>query len=259
MRDTITAVILTKNEAEKIRRCLESIRWADEIIVVDGESSDGTPEICQSYGAKVISHRFEGDFGQERNIGNDNATKDWILQLDADDVVTAQFQKSAEEILQNGSLHAAYRFRRTNCFLGRWMRYGGWNHYSLHFFRRGKARYQGRVHHALIVDGSIGTLQAPVEHYPFDSLQPFIGRQNRYTSIEALELMDLHGPASEKNLRYQTMVKPLKLFWKIYIKKQGFREGVQGFIFAGLYSYVHFIKWIKYWEICDKVKADRLS
>ncbi len=249
MRQTVTAVILTKNEALQIRDCLETIRWVDEIVVVDGESTDGTPDICRSYGTKVITHRFEGDFGQERNIGNDHATKDWILQLDADDRVTESFRQAAGRILENGSSHAAYRFRRLNFFLGHRMRHGGWYHYSLHFFRRGKAFYRGRVHHDLIVDGTIGVLEAPIEHHPFHSLEQFCDRQNRYTTLEALEIFERQGGICEKDLRYQIMVKPAKLFWKMYVKKLGFLEGRHGLIFSGLFSFVHFIKWTKVWEL----------
>ena len=254
-RQTITAVVLTKNEAAKIRQCLEAIRWVDEIIIVDGESTDGTPDICREYGARVITHPFGGDFGEERNLGNAHATKDWILQLDADDVVTAGFRRAAEQMLRIGTSHAAFRFRRTNRFLGHWMRFGGWDHYSLHLFRRGKARYQGRVHHALLVDGSIGALKAVVEHYPFDSLEQFVDRQNRYTTLEAKELVDLRGAFPPRELRYQIMVKPAKLFWKLYVKKQGFRDGMYGFMFSGLYSFVHFIKWAKVWERLTNLEA----
>lgn len=256
-RTTITAVVLTKNEAGKIRRCLDAIRWVDEIILVDGESTDGTQNIAREYGALVINHPFGGDFGEERNLGNAHAASDWILQLDADDLVTPAFRQAAEAILRDGAPHAAFRFRRTNCFLGHWMRYGGWDHYSLHFFRRGKARYQGRVHHALLVDGSIGTLKAAVEHYPFDSLEQFVDRQNRYTTLEARELVDLHGTFSSKELRYQVMVRPAKLFWKLYVKKQGFRDGMHGFLFSGLYSFVHFLKWAKVWELSDRAAVDK--
>ncbi|MBI4313199.1 MAG: glycosyltransferase family 2 protein [Candidatus Omnitrophica bacterium] len=251
MREKITAVVLTKNEAKNIRGCLEAVHWVDEIVVVDGLSTDGTQAICREFGAKVIEHPFGGDFGEERNLGNANSTGDWILQLDGDDRVTEEFQKAALQILEKGTPHAAFRFRRTNCFLGHWMRFGGWDHHSLHFFRRGKARYRGRVHHALLVDGTVGTLGAAVEHHPFDSLEQFIDRQNRYTSLEARELYDLHGPASEKEFRKQIMIKPLKLFWKMYVKKQGFRDGMHGLIFSGLFSFVHFMKWAKYWEICQ--------
>ncbi|MBI4227230.1 MAG: glycosyltransferase family 2 protein [Candidatus Omnitrophica bacterium] len=256
VRATITAVVLTKNEAAKIRRCLEAIRWVDEIILVDGESADGTPEIAREYGATVINHPFGGDFGEERNLGNAHATSDWILQLDADDLVTAAFRDAAGRILREGTPHAAFRFRRTNCFLGHWMRYGGWDHDSLHFFRRGKARYQGRVHHALLVDGSIGTLTAAIEHYPFDSLEQFLDRQNRYTTLEAQELVDLRGAFAPHELRRHIMMRPAKLFWKMYVKKQGFRDGGYGLIFSGLFSFVHFLKWAKVWELTSAVAED---
>ncbi|OGX39997.1 MAG: hypothetical protein A3C53_01840 [Omnitrophica WOR_2 bacterium RIFCSPHIGHO2_02_FULL_68_15] len=249
-------MVLTKNEATKIRRCLEAIRWVDEILLVDGESTDGTPDIAREYGAIVLNHPFGGDFGEERNLGNAHATKAWILQLDADDLVTDEFRRAAEQILRQGTPHAAFQFRRTNCFLGHWMRYGGWNHYSLHFFRRGRARYQGRVHHALLVDGSIGTLNAAVEHYPFDSLEQFVDRQNRYTTLEAKELVDLHGAFAPREIKRQLMVRPAKLFWKMYVKKQGFREGMYGLIFSGLYSFVHFLKWAKVWELTTPVAED---
>ena len=248
-RLTLSAVVLTKNEAGQIRNCLERIQWVDEIIVVDGESTDNTPQICSALGARVVSHRFEGDFGEERNIGNAHATKDWILQLDADDRVTEEFRIAAEQILRKGTRHAAYKFRRRNCFLGHWMKHGGWYHYSLHFFRRGKAFYRGRVHHDLLVDGSMGTLEAAVEHHPFSSLEQFWDRQNRYTTLEAQELLEKQGAGSERERRYQIRIRPAKLFWKMMVKKQGYREGMIGLIFSGLYSFVHFLKWAKLQEM----------
>lgn len=245
---TFSIVIICKNEEDKIGRCLESVRWADEIVVVDGFSTDGTVEICKNYGARVIQHQFAGDFGQERNIGIDNCSGGWILQLDADDVVTQGFRDKLTEILQTGTEFAAYKFLRKNFFLGHLMRYGGWYHYSLHLFKRGFARYKGRVHHELIVDGKIGILNAEVEHHPFQNLTQFIARQNRYTTLEAKELVQLQGKIDEKQIQYNLRVKPIKLFWKFYIKKKGFREGMHGLIFSILFAWVHFLKWAKYWQ-----------
>ncbi len=249
MPQTLTAVLITKNEAAQIRSCLDAIRWTDEIVVVDGESTDGTPEICRSYGAKVITHPFEGSFAKERNLGTDHATSDWILQLDADDRVTDAFREAALAILRDGTPYAAFRFRRVNRFLGHWMSYGGWQHDSLHYFKRGKARYQGRVHEELVVDGPIGHLAAPIEHHPFKDFAQFWARQNRYTTLEAMELAAKQGILSEKAVRTQLLVRPLKLFFKIYVKKGGFREGMHGFLFAGMFAFVHFLKWAKYWEL----------
>ncbi len=247
----LSAVILTKNAAGKLPHCLESIRWVDEIVVVDGGSTDETLPLAQAAGAKVVTETTADDFGALRNLGAESSSGDWILQLDADEVVTPAFRSALEGLLAHPTEHAAYKFRRQNNFLGHWMRFGGWDHDSLHLFRKGKARYQGRVHEQLIVNGSIGLLSAGVEHTPFNSLEEFVDRQNRYTTLEARQLLEKEGSFPIKTLRYQTAVRPVKLIWKILFKKQGIREGIFGILFAGLYAFVHFLKWAKIWEFQD--------
>jgi len=248
-RERLSAVILTKNEEPRIARCLESVRWADEIIVVDGESTDRTVDICRQYGATVIVHPFSGDFGVERNVGADAASGDWILQLDGDDVVSEELRQAIGRVLVEGTAHAAFQLRRKNNFLGHWMMRGGWYHYYQMLYRKSVCRFEGRVHHVLRVAGSVGTLEAPVLHFPFTSLEQFVTRQNRYTSLEAQEIFDRQGILSPKAVRYQLTRRPLKLFWKSYVKKSGFREGWYGLVFAILYAWVHFLKWAKYWEL----------
>lgn len=243
-------MLITKNEERQIARCLESARWADEIIVVDGESTDRTVEICRQYGAQVISHAFCGDFGHERNLGNEAATGDWILQLDADDTVSPQLRESIERILRVGSPHHAFKFRRRNWFLGHDMRHGGWYHYYPHFFRRGQAVFKGRVHHLLKSAEPPVILDGDLEHRPFDSLERFIGRHNRYTAIEAEEMFQQDGASQQPQIRYHVARRPLRLFWKTYVKKQGFREGWHGLVFSMLFAWVHFLKWAKYSEQC---------
>lgn len=258
MKKKLSVVVLTKNAEAQIASCLESVRWADEIVIVDGLSTDRTAEICRRYNAKIVEHRFEGDFGQERNIGNDHATGDWILQLDADEVVTEPMRGALNKILTEDTEFAAYKFLRKNFFMGRFMRYGGWYHYSLHLFRRGFAAYKGKVHHDLIVNGKIGTLNAEIEHRPFDNFSQFVVRQNRYTRLEAREIVDLHRYTDDAHVRRNVTVKPLKHFWKFYFKKQGFREGVRGLIFSVLFAWVHFLKWIKVAEfIAEDKKISR--
>lgn len=248
MRERLSVVIITKNEEGKIPKCLESIKWADEVIVVDGYSTDRTVEICEKFGAKVIQHGFEGDFGKERNIGTDAASGDWILQLDGDDVVTHELRNRIEEILNNERPYVAYKFHRKNFFLGHFMRYGGWYHYYPHLYKKGFATYEGKVHHLLKVNSEIGVLEEAVEHYPFQNYEQFINRQNRYTSLEAKEMLDKDGVPDDRIMKYNLKIRPLKLFWKIYVKKMGFREGIYGLTFSVLYAWVHFIKWAKYWE-----------
>jgi glycosyltransferase involved in cell wall biosynthesis len=249
-RQRLSVVVITKNEEARIARCLESVRWADELVVVDGLSTDRTVEICRAYGATVIPHPFSGDFGLERNLGNDAARGDWILQLDADDTVSPKLRAQIERILREGSPCAAYKFRRKNWFLGHAMRYGGWYHYYPHLFRRGQAHFEGRVHHLLRAAGPMGTLEGALEHRPFDSLHQFVARHNRYTTIEAQEMLDEQGVLDPGVVRYHLTRRPLKLFWKTYVRKAGFREGWHGLVFSLLFAWVHVMKWAKYWERC---------
>ena len=136
------------------------------------------------------------------------------------------------------------------------MRWGGWYHHSYHLFKKGYARYDGKVHHQLLVDGETGLLDAEVAHYPFKDLSQLITRQDRYTNLEAKELLDQRGKIDEKEVRYNVKVKPAKLFWKFYVKKKGYREGMHGFIFSVLFSWTHFLKWAKYWELVREENGD---
>ena len=255
-RQKLTAVILTKNAAATLRPCLESVRWVDEVIVVDGGSTDGTCEMVRAEGAHLVTNTTSDDFAHLRNVGTDRAQGDRVLQLDAAEVVTPEFRRSLERLLREPTSHAAYKFRRYNFFLGRRMRFGGWEHDSLHLFRKGLAHYEGRVHERLLVQGSIGRLEEGVNHFPFRSLEEFVDRQNRYTSLEARELFEKQPDPPESELRYQIQVKSAKLFWKLYVRKQGFREGMHGLIFCSLYAFVHLIKWGKYWELVQLSKEN---
>ncbi len=247
-RATLSAVVLTKNEEPRIARCLASVRWADEIIVVDGMSTDRTVEICRRFGARVVPHAFEGSFAQERNLGMDHAGGDWVLQIDADDVVTPAFRAVVERLLADTPSHAAFKFRRKSYLMGRFMRYGGWHHYLPNLVRRDAVRYEGVVHERPIVRGTIGQLEADVEHHPCDSLSEFLTRHNRYTTLAASELWRLQPMISQRQLRTLLIRRPWKTFWKSYVKKGGFREGLHGLVFAMFFAGVEFLKWAKYWE-----------
>ena len=248
MKRKLTALLIVKNEEKRIRNCLESVKWADEIVVVDGCSTDKTIDICNEYNAKVVMHKFDGSFETDCNLGIDSSSGDWIIKLDADEIVTDSLKKDIENVLEDDKGYSAYKFRRKNFFLGHFMKHGGWYHYSLHFFKKGKARYKGKVHETLIVDGKIGKLEGDCEHYPFNSLSEFITRHNRYADIEAQKILDTQGVVSKKTVMYNLKIKPLKRFWKFYVKKKGFLEGRYGLIFSVLFAWVHFINWAKYWE-----------
>ncbi len=253
-RQTLTAVIMTKNYADLVEGTLKSVAsWVDEIVVIDGFSTDATVEICRRYTDKVYQNQWDGyRFCTERNLGSDKSTKDWCLHIDPDERATPEFRDAVLEMLGSGTEHDAFEFRKKNHFLGRWMRHGGWYHYSLHLFRRGKAHYEGVIHESLKVDGSIGKLEAAIEHYPFTSIKQFLQRHNGYSTREAKALFEEKGALPEKAVLFNLKRKPLKRFFKFYIKKHGFKDGVHGLVFSVLFAWVHFINWAKYWELCRK-------
>lgn len=245
---SLSAVILSNNSEKKIEKCLSSLKgWADEIILVDGESADDTVKIAGRFGARIYSHQFLGSFAEERNFGADKASGEWVLQLDSDEIITDSFKKKCDAAIPK-TKHAAFKFRRKNIFLGREFTYGGWYHWSQHLFKKGCARYEGRVHERMVVNGDVGLIDADILHVPFDSIYEFIERQNRYTGLQAADIIDQEKELTLKKVKYNLKVKPAKLFRKIYFNKKGYKEGIHGLVFSILSSYVHFLKWSKVWE-----------
>jgi len=252
---SVTVSIIAKNEEENIRHCLESVEWADEIIVVDGYSTDKTPTIAASFGAKVIRHEFGGSFAEERNIGMREAANDWVLHIDADDIVTEDFVKKLEDRLERGTEDiTVFKFRRKNFFLDHCMEHGGWHHFVPNLVRKGETRYEGKVHEVPVTQGKIGVIKADIEHYPFKTVSQFVGKQNRYTTIKARELFENEGLMSDRVIRGRMRSKAMRTFWKSYIKKGGFREGFYGFLFAFLFSMIDVLLWAKIWHLCYEEK-----
>jgi len=250
----VTVAVITKNEEKIIARCLESARWADEIIVVDAFSKDRTVDIAKSFGAKVVQRNFTGAFADDRNAGNDNAKNDWVLHIDADDVITDGFRKKLEDVIAGKEDAVVYKFRRKNFFLGHSMDHGGFHHYIPNLVNKRYVRYEGKIHEVPVYKGREGLIEADIEHYPFDSIEQFTGRQNRYTTIAAKHILDTEGLLSEKVIKKNMINKSFKVFWKSYVKKQGYKEGVYGLVFGVLFAWINFLKWAKYWELTkDKV------
>jgi glycosyltransferase involved in cell wall biosynthesis len=255
-RAKISAVLITRNEERNIRRCLESLRWVDEIVVVDGHSTDTTAAIAKEYGARVISHAFEGDFGMERNIGSENATGDWILALDADEEIPVAARRKIEEILESDPAHSAFNVPRLQYFLGKPLMHGGRYHSIVNFYKRGKAHFDGKVHHLVHVDGTVGQFEEPFHHYPFHSISEFIQKHDRYTRFEALEMYEKWKDGKVDEVKRNLTVKPFKLFFKTYVKKRGYKDGIIGLVFCMLFAWSYFVRWAKYWEICQEKKAE---
>jgi glycosyltransferase involved in cell wall biosynthesis len=251
-RQKLSVVIITKNEEKNIAACLDTVMWADEIVIVDDSSDDNTVNIARRYTNKIIINPMNGDFTRQRNIGTDNASGDWILQMDQDERVTPELKKVITEILDGGSQYSAFRFRRINNFCGKFLKFGGEDlHKPLRLFRKDKARFiasDTRMDEELVVDGPIGEIDAYMEHYNFPDINQYILKQNFYSELEARVLYRKIGLISEKRLRRELTLGPLKLFFKTYIKRKGFKDGVHGLIFATLSAWRRFLIYAKYWE-----------
>ncbi len=250
----VTVAVITKNEEKNIARCLGSVKWADEIIVVDGFSTDKTAEISESMGARVIKHKFSGTFADDRNVGTENAGNEWVLHIDADDVVTEDFRTKLADVLTSKEDVVVYKFRRKNFFLGHSMDHGGFHHYIPNMVKKGFVHYEGDVHEVPVYKGYAGTIDADIEHYPFDSIGQFVDRQNRYAEIAAKKILKNEGVLPVARVKKEMIGKTFKVFWKSYVKKQGYKEGMYGLVFGALFAIINFLKWAKYWELVRNEK-----
>jgi len=247
----ITAAIITKNEEKNIAACIASVKgWADQILVVDGFSADRTVEIAEAEGAEVIQHKFEGSFAVERNIGMKRSVCDWVLHLDADDRVTEDFRNKVDEMIDASDGIDVYYFRRKSYFLGHFMEHGGWYHSIPNLTRKGVV-FKGELHERPEYSGKSAEINADIEHHPFDSISQFMERHNRYSTIESKRIFDESGTEKLSELRKNMVGRTFKIFWKIYVKKKGHKEGRHGLVFAALFAFMNFLVWAKYWELCQ--------
>jgi len=242
----LSVVIITRNEEDNIRDCLESIRWADEIIVVDSASTDRTGDICREYGVRFFIEPWEG-FARQKNSAVGKATREWILSLDADERVTPELKNEIIAVLNSAHPKDGYYIARKNFFLGRWIRRCGWYPDStLRLFQRCKGLFGIReVHEAVELKGVSGHLQHPMEHYTYKSLSDFMVRLDRYSTLAAQELL-------KENKKYgmlHIVFRPLYTFINMYLMRLGFLEGYYGFIISGLYAFYTFLKYIKLREL----------
>ncbi len=252
----ISVYLLTHNEEANIRAALESVVWADEIVVVDSFSTDKTEQICREFTDRFFQHEFEG-FGRLRNQAIAHTTHDWILSVDADERVSNELRDEITTILQRGSLSDAFYVPRKSHFLGQWIRYGGWypDYRQPQFFHRARMRYREDMVHESFeffdgIDGKLGYLHGHVFQYPFHTISQYLGKMHRYSNLGA-EAMFRKG---RRFYAHQLVSHPLFTFVKMYIARQGFRDGMPGLVLAGLYAAYVFTKYAKLWEHYDRAR-----
>jgi glycosyltransferase involved in cell wall biosynthesis len=248
----ISVVLATFNEEENIGSCLESVKsFADEIILVDGSSEDKTREIAKSFGAKVIKTINRPMFHTNKQMAIDAGKGEWILQLDADEVVDPKLANEIINIVSKGSICSAFALKRKNFFLGRWLKKGGqYPDAVIRFFKRGKARLpQKSVHEQMEVDGKVGELDGHLLHYTAPTFDRYLTNANRYTSLTAGDLRLQAVKLNFINSLNYIILKPLKTFFNLYLRHKGILDGFPGFIFA-LFSGLHWpTAYMKYWEM----------
>ena len=246
----ISVVVITRNEERSIQKCLEGVKWADEIIVVDSFSGDRTAEIAGAFGAKVFQKKFEG-YGSQKNYAVEKASNEWILSVDADEVVTAGLKDEILETIKNPSKCAAFKIPRKLYFQGRLMKRGGCSpDYQMRLFKKGAAKFDLEpVHERLLFDGPTGKLKNSIIHYSYENLTDYFERFNRYTSLDAVKRRQ-KGARAELWHR----VVPFHKFISMYFLKLGFLDGRQGLDWAVLCAFYDIVKFMKLRELEDEKK-----
>jgi glycosyltransferase involved in cell wall biosynthesis len=250
----VSVNIICKNEEKNIEDCLKSVLWADEIVVVDGESTDRTVEIAKKYSDKVFINKWEG-FARQRSFALAKSTKDWVLVLDADERCSPELKEEMLSYLSSNDLvFKGFKLPRRNFFLGKWIKHGGWYPgYQLRFFNRANVNISERlVHEGYEVKGEIGVMKNDIFHYTVQSVFDFMNRVNRYSNLQAEE-------KSEKgNIGFLAIfIQPLKSFIVQYIFKGGFRDGLYGLMVYNFDAITRMLTYMKIWEIQNKEKSKK--
>lgn len=246
---TLSVIVITKNEEHNIIDCLESVKWATEIVIVDGGSADKTVALARRYSQKVYVKPWEG-YAAAKNFALEQSTGDWILWLDADERVTEALSQEIQDILKKGLIDVVgFEVSRRAFFLGKWIRHSGWYPgYVLRLFRRGSGRWSDKkVHEHLQIAGKTERLNSDLLHFTDPNLWHYFDKFNRYTTLAAEELT-----AKGEHFRLgQLILRPSWLFVRMYFFRLGFLDGIQGFILCVLSSCYVFTKYAKLWELTD--------
>jgi glycosyltransferase involved in cell wall biosynthesis len=238
----ISATIITHDEERNLPRAIESLRCADEILVVDSGSSDRTREIAEKLGARVIESPWPG-YAKQKNLAAERAENDWILSLDADESLSEALEAEIWRLKKEGPRHDAYTMPRLAQYLGRWIRHSGWHpDRKVRLYHRAKATWKGDfVHESVTVDGSVGHMEGNLLHFTCESLSEHIKTMDRYTTLAAEQLV-----ASKQKVTWGRLIfEPPWTFFNTYVLKAGYLDGVEGLAIANMAALYNFLKYAK--------------
>lgn len=247
MREKISACVIAYNEERKIRRCLQSLAWCDELVVLDSFSTDRTPAICREFTPHVHQHEWLGYVGQ-RNFVRNLASHNWLLFLDADEEMSPALR---DEILEHfepdAGAYRGYAFPRQVYYLGRWIRHGEWYpDVKLRLFHKAHGRTEGvEPHDKIVVKGPVRRLKNPVWHYTYDDISDHLRTLDRFSTITAQQKF-----VQDQRFRWTNLlVRPWLRFFKGYVLKLGFLDGVRGLLIAAISAFGVGLKYAKMWEL----------
>lgn len=290
----LSVTLATHNEEENLERCLKSIEnIANEIVIVDGESTDRTVEIAKKFKARVIPTTNKVNFHINKQMANDAAEGIWILQLDADEVITKELAEEISAVvrmsdvevkarrlpeekqrlfeiqqlqvaMRDGKLEGegeetvAFFMPRLNLLLGRFMRHTGmYPDGVIRLFKNGKARLPCKsVHEQYELDGKVGWLANDMIHYDSPTFERYLARNNRYSSLFAKDLEETKVPITAWNALYYAILRPKMIFWNLFLRHGGYKDGIPGLVFSFYSGLTWTSAWLKYWE---KVKLNKQS
>lgn len=251
----VTVLILVPNAGDRLPRCLESIKWADEIFcVVDSKTNDGSEEIARAHTEHVAVRTYE-NAADQRNWALPQITTEWTFVLDADEWVSDELRGEVKHIIGRPGGANGYQIRRLSDFLGKRIHYCGWDRdYNLRLFRTQKGRYQDRrVHSRVVVEGEVGRIDAPMFHDTYRDFEEYFRTAQRFTDWGAQDLFEQGKHAHFIDLTLRPFIK----FLKMYLLRQGFRDGFHGVVLSGLGAVSVFLKYAKLWNLERLAKLEK--
>jgi glycosyltransferase involved in cell wall biosynthesis len=244
MTNLLSVVIITKNEEANIARCLKSVQWASEIVVIDNGSTDHTMDICRKYNCRIKETDWLG-FGPLKRLAVDSATHDWIFSIDSDEEASEPLKDKILNILENPRLNG-FRIKRESFYLGKKIQHCGWERdYPLRLFNRKFGNFNDKpIHESVSISGAVGKVEAPIYHFTYPTVQSHIDKMNRYTELGSGLLTKKGKTASIGS----SVMRGLAKFIKMYILQRGFLDGKIGFVLCYNSAFGVYLKYLKLWE-----------
>lgn len=246
MSHKISAVIITKDEEANIERCLLSLDWVDEIVVVDSGSKDNTLAIAQKFDCRIINTEWLG-FGPTKKLAVNSAQNDWVLSIDADEEVTPELKEEIKNIFDSGNLLQGYRIKWLSFYLNKWIKHSGWNrNFKLKLFNRKYGNFNdAMIHEKVLLNGKIGRLKSELKHYTYPDLKTVMNKTISYADIGARGLAEKNKSPS----LYSAYFHGASVFIKLYFLNLGFLDGRIGIVLATNYAFAAYLKYLRYWEM----------